>query len=41
MIQKLKDLEVYVRTLDLAMQVFELTWSFPEEKFYSLENIEK
>ncbi len=36
MIQKLKDLEVYGRAFDLAMQVFELTRSFPKEEVYSL-----
>ncbi len=36
MIQKLKDLEVYVRAFNLAMQIFETTRSFPKEEVYSL-----
>ena len=36
MIQKLKDLEVYVRSYDLAMQIFQTAGSFPKEEMYSL-----
>ena len=36
MIQKLKDLEVYVRSYELAMLIFESTRTFPKEEVYSL-----
>ena len=36
MIQKLKDLEVYVRSYVLAMQIFETAKAFPKEEMYSL-----
>jgi four helix bundle protein len=36
MIQKLKDLEVYVRSYDLAMQIFKTSRVFPKEEVYSL-----
>lgn len=36
MIKKIKDLEVYVWSFDLAMEIFETTKGFPKEKLYSL-----
>ena len=36
MIQSYKDLEVYKRAFDLAMQIFESTRTFPKEEVYSL-----
>ena len=36
MIQKLEDLEVYVRSYRLAMKIFEMTKYFPKEEIYSL-----
>jgi four helix bundle protein len=36
MIQKLKDLEVYVRAYGLAMKVFEMAKTLPKEEMYSL-----
>jgi four helix bundle protein len=35
-IQTHRDLEVYVRAFDAAMQIFELSKSFPKEETYSL-----
>ena len=36
MITKLKDLEVYVKSYDLAMKVFRIARNFPKEERYSL-----
>lgn len=36
MIKKVKDLEVYVWSFDLAMEIFEITKNFPREEVYSL-----
>jgi four helix bundle protein len=36
MIKKIKDLEVYIRSFDLAMEIFSTTKKFPKEELYSL-----
>lgn len=36
MIQKLKDLDVYLRSHELSMLIFESTRNFPKEEVYSL-----
>ena len=36
MIAKLEDMDVYVRSLELAMEVFALTKQFPAPELYSL-----
>ena len=36
MIKTIKDLEVYVKSFDLAMEIFNTTKNFPKEELYSL-----
>ena len=36
MIKKVKDLEVYVWSFELAMEIFDLTRKFPKDEVYSL-----
>lgn len=38
MIRSYKDLEVYNRSFDLAMDIFRLTRNFPKEEVYSLSS---
>ena len=36
MIKKLKDLEVYKKAFDVAMEIFQVTRKFPKDEVYSL-----
>jgi len=38
MIKKLKDLEIYNKAFELAMEIFQVTRNFPKEEVYSLSS---